>query len=217
MVSSGTRPIRVVWRPVFLLPRGARRILAEALAVESDRRFGTWRPSLLVGGTIALFALLFLGGAGLTAWNMFVLEIVPATALRVLVCVIAGVVGILFFIFALRILAKRLSPSSYYLCLGDAWLVERNFWHVTIIPAEDLVYAWGRREFSTRGADLEYESIVWRDEHGEMHVYDLHDHYWHGNGHGRQVASSWSLIRKHYRVGGPPAGFGSGRLHRKDT
>ncbi|HOG63925.1 MAG TPA: hypothetical protein PLM00_07885 [Spirochaetota bacterium] len=217
MASSETGQIRVIWRPVFLLPREARRILVEAADADSDRRYGIWRPSLLVGGTVALFALLFLGGSGLTASNIFITETVPATPLRVLLLLIAGCIGILFFFFAIRILAKRLGHSRYYLYLGDEWLVERNLWHVSIIPASDLVYAWGRREFRTRGADLEYESLVWRDGNGSLKVYDLHDHYWHGAGHGRQVASSWNLIRKQYRIGGPPAGFGAGKMHRKET
>ena len=153
----------------------------------------------------------FIGGAVGAAWNMFGLEAVPATPLRVLLTLIVGAVGLLFLVFALRILAKRLFHARYYLYLGDRWLVERNFWHATIIPVSRLEYAWGRREFRTRGADLEYESIAWKGADGTLRVYDLKDHYWHGKGHGHAAVTSWTLIRRQYGIGGPPASLAGAR------
>ena len=211
MASSGTVDEQVIWRPVVVLSRQSRRILAEAAAADSSRRMGVYRPSLTIGGTIALVSLLFIGGAVVTAWNMFGLEAVPATPLRVLLTLIVGAVGLLFFVFALRILAKRLFHARYYLYLGDRWLVERNFWHATIIPVSRLEYAWGRREFCTRGADLEYESIAWKGSDGLLRVYDLKDHYWHGKGHGHAAVTSWTLIRRQYGIGGPPASLAGSR------
>lgn len=211
MASSGTVDEQVIWRPVVVLSRQSRRILAEAAAADSSRRMGVYRPSLTIGGTIVLVSLLFIGGAVVTAWNMFGLEAVPATPLRVLLTLIVGAVGLLFLVFALRILAKRLFHARYYLYLGDRWLVERNFWHATIIPVSRLEYAWGRREFRTRGADLEYESIAWKGADGTLRVYDLKDHYWHGKGHGHAAVTSWTLIRRQYGIGGPPASLAGAR------
>jgi hypothetical protein len=202
--------MQIIWRPVLLLSRQAKLILKQSAKADPARRMGVYRPSRIIGGTIALLSLLFLAGSLISAWNIFVARIVPPTPLRILVIGFLFSLGVLFFFFALRVLVKWFFHSRYYLYLGDEWLVERNFWSATILPVSSLTHSWRRREIRIRGTDIEFESIMWKGHDGELYAYDLRDHYWHHDQHEQRTRQAASLICSRYGICRPPTGLNAG-------
>jgi hypothetical protein len=161
--------------------------------------------SLQAGISLTLMGVVFLFTAGFIADVLFIQHAVSLYGLKIIGMVLFAFLGAVFLYMGIQVLAKRIFRNRLYLYLHRDFLFERNLNRVTVIPRQNMVHAYERRQYRDRKSDLYFDTIVYRDAEGRERIYDLKDHYFPVGGLREQTGHDnlHAAIRSFFKIGKP--------------